>query len=66
MDRVQKLYAAQGAANMTIIDPLIKELRQKIPTISEEDLLFENVNKVIDGFLCPLVNGSESDGWQRP
>jgi len=37
-----------------------------MPEVKEEDLRFENINKVIDGYLCALVNGSESNGWKRP
>jgi len=37
-----------------------------MPHITEEDLKFDNLNKVIDGFLCPYINGSESFGWEKP
>jgi len=52
MDTISKMYASRGAKNMTILKPLIDEIKLKMPEINAEDLAFENVNKVIDGFLC--------------
>jgi hypothetical protein len=45
---------------MTILEPMIKELKTTFPDLKNDEFEFSSLNKVVDGFLCPLINGSES------